>query len=127
MPVSTQTRHLEAYRDYLAVLARHLDPQLRRRLDPSDVVQQTLLHAHRHRDQFCGRTEGEWLAWLRAILANTLASALSSKAAAGAAGSASCARLPAKLQALLARTLSLQYNRSRLGGHRSRRPGPSVE
>jgi RNA polymerase sigma-70 factor (ECF subfamily) len=39
------------------------------------VVQQALLQAHRHREQFRGRTEGEWLGWLRAILANKLAEA----------------------------------------------------
>jgi RNA polymerase sigma-70 factor (ECF subfamily) len=49
--------------------------RLRAKLDASDVVQQAILQAHERRDQFRGRTEGEWLAWLRAILANTLAAA----------------------------------------------------
>jgi RNA polymerase sigma-70 factor (ECF subfamily) len=67
---------LERYRDYLILLARsNLDSRLRGQVDLSDVVQQTLLKAHAKRGQFRGTTEGQWLAWLRAILANDLAEA----------------------------------------------------
>ena len=73
-PTGPPPRELEPYRDYLRLLARlHLDPRLRGRADPSDLVQQTLLQAHAHRDQFRGRTEAEFKGWLRAILANQLA------------------------------------------------------
>jgi len=67
---------LERYRAYLGLLARAQPPApLRGQLGASDIVQQTLLHAHANRSQFRGRTEAEWLAWLRAILANALAAA----------------------------------------------------
>jgi RNA polymerase sigma-70 factor (ECF subfamily) len=65
---------LDGYRSYLRLLARlHLDEPLRGRVAPSDIVQQTLLKAHAARAQFRGQTEAERLAWLRQILAHTLA------------------------------------------------------
>jgi RNA polymerase sigma-70 factor, ECF subfamily len=72
---NNQERPFERYRDYLMVLARlHLGSRLRAKLDPSDIVQQTILCAHDRRSQFRGANEAEWLGWLRAILANTVAS-----------------------------------------------------
>jgi RNA polymerase sigma-70 factor (ECF subfamily) len=65
---------LGRYRDYLRLLARlHLDPRLQGKVDPSDVVQEALLKAQKCLEQFRGTTEGEQAAWLRAILATTLA------------------------------------------------------
>jgi RNA polymerase sigma-70 factor (ECF subfamily) len=68
---------LERYRNYLHFLARlQLDPRLKGKLDASDVVQETLLQAHRRLEQFRGRTEPELMAWLRRILANVMAGAV---------------------------------------------------
>jgi RNA polymerase sigma-70 factor (ECF subfamily) len=65
---------LEKYRGYLGLLARlWLDRRLRGKLDQSDLVQQVLLKAHQSADQFQGRGEDELAAWLRQILANTMA------------------------------------------------------
>jgi RNA polymerase sigma-70 factor (ECF subfamily) len=65
---------LESYRDYLTVLARM---QIRRRLqgkaDPSDLVQETFLHASRDFGQFRGASHKEFAGWLRQILAARLA------------------------------------------------------
>lgn len=62
------------YRDYLILLARSQFPErLQARLDASDVVQQTLLEAHRDLEQFRGTTSAEMAGWLRQILARNLA------------------------------------------------------
>ena len=64
-------------RDYLRMLARvGLDPRLRAKLDASDVVQQTLLEAHRDWDQYRGGSAGERFAWLKQILARNLSNLL---------------------------------------------------
>lgn len=69
-------RVLEPYRDYLHLLARvGIDPRLRSRVDPSDVVQQTMLQAVKAQGQFRGLVEEQRGAWLRQILARNLAMA----------------------------------------------------
>jgi RNA polymerase sigma-70 factor (ECF subfamily) len=67
-------RLLECYRDYLALLARvQISRNLQGRVDPSDVVQETFLAAHRDFPGFRGRTEAELVSWLRQILVARLA------------------------------------------------------
>lgn len=63
----------DRYRHYLDALARaQLGRHLRTKCDASDLVQQTLLEAHRDFGGFQGQHEGELLAWLRRILAHNL-------------------------------------------------------
>lgn len=60
-------------RSYLGFAARaQVESWLRLKVDASDLVQQTLLEAHRDFDRFAGATEQEWLAWLRKILAHNV-------------------------------------------------------
>jgi RNA polymerase sigma-70 factor (ECF subfamily) len=62
------------FQPWLKLLARlQLDNQLQGKLDPSDLVQQTLLEACKAFPQFRGQTEAELAAWLRQILAHVLA------------------------------------------------------
>jgi RNA polymerase sigma-70 factor (ECF subfamily) len=70
-------RAVDRYRSYLYLLARaHIGARHQAKIDPSDVVQQSLLDAHQKQTQFRGKTEAEWMAWLRQILANNLADAI---------------------------------------------------
>jgi len=65
---------LEHYRNYLFVLASaQIQRRLQPRVSPSDVVQETMLRAHRRFGQFRGQTERELLGWLRRILLTSLA------------------------------------------------------
>ena len=67
----------ERFRGYLRYLARtQFDERLRDRLDPSDIVQQSMLQAHAARDEFRGTTDAERCAWLRQILARVLTHAV---------------------------------------------------
>jgi RNA polymerase sigma-70 factor (subfamily 1) len=69
-------RSLECYRSYLHLLARLRLRFLPGTLDASDIVQDALLKAHARQGQFRGHSEGEWRAWLRRILANTVTDAI---------------------------------------------------
>src|SRR5262245_32587547 len=67
-------RLLQLYSNYLIILARtQLDERIRARVSPSDIVQETLLEAHRDFGGFRGRSATEFLAWLRQILVHNLA------------------------------------------------------
>jgi RNA polymerase sigma-70 factor, ECF subfamily len=61
-------------RSYLGFVARsQVETWLRRKVDASDLVQETMLEAYRDFDRFQGGTEKEWLAWLKKILAHNAA------------------------------------------------------
>lgn len=65
---------LEKYWPYLIRLARmNLSQELQGKFDASDLVQHTLLEAHRKRAQFRGQCEAEMAAWLRQMLVFALA------------------------------------------------------
>jgi RNA polymerase sigma-70 factor, ECF subfamily len=56
-------------RSYLGFVARsQIETSLRRKVDASDLVQETMLEAYRDFERFEGHSEQEWLAWLRRIL-----------------------------------------------------------
>ncbi|MBI4606760.1 MAG: sigma-70 family RNA polymerase sigma factor [Planctomycetes bacterium] len=66
------------FEGYLRTLTElWIDPRLRSRLEPSDVVQAVLLKAFKARGQLRARNDAGVAAWLRQILRNTLSTALS--------------------------------------------------
>ncbi len=65
---------LRPFQPWLRMLARvQVESRFHAKFDPSDIVQQTLLEAVRAFPAFRGRTEAEFAAWLRQILARALA------------------------------------------------------
>jgi RNA polymerase sigma-70 factor, ECF subfamily len=61
------------YHQYLWLLAQaQLGRLVRAKCDASDIVQMTMLEAHRDFQQFAGHEEAELLAWMRRILAHNL-------------------------------------------------------
>jgi len=70
----SRERLFEVCRNYLGFIARaQVESWLRVKVDASDVVQQTMLEAHRDFDRFAGDSEKEWLGWLRKILSHNVA------------------------------------------------------
>jgi RNA polymerase sigma-70 factor, ECF subfamily len=62
-------RTIQPFRQFLLMIAeRELAPELKTKEGASDLVQDTLLEAHRHFPQFEGQTEAELRAWLRRLL-----------------------------------------------------------
>lgn len=74
---SAKDRLLESYRTYLRrVVRRSIGRDLRGKLDGSDIVQVTLIEAHRDFDQFDSSTHSALQRWLGRLLRNNLADAL---------------------------------------------------
>ncbi len=70
---AAQAELLSLFASYLKMLASmHVQGPLQRRVSASDLVQDTLLEAHRDFAKFRGRSEKEFLSWLRRILLNNL-------------------------------------------------------
>lgn len=68
---------LKSYSSYLTLIARmQIGKRLQAKLDEDDIVQETFLEAHRQFAHFRGNSEGELTAWLRMILAGTMAASL---------------------------------------------------
>ena len=74
---ATDEIDLERYRDYLKLLASaQLGKRYERRVDASDIVQATLLDAHRNRGLFRGEDSLALAGWLRSILSNNIIDAV---------------------------------------------------
>lgn len=75
---------LQFYFNYLTVLAStQLDNRLKKRVSPSDLVQETMLAAHRDFGAFRGQSPQELVGWLRQILINVLHGAIARHVKAG--------------------------------------------
>jgi RNA polymerase sigma-70 factor, ECF subfamily len=69
MPDTRDNGDLAGFRDWLMALARAQIPvDLRGRIDPSDIVQETLFHALRDDKRTHERSAAQTMAWLRTIL-----------------------------------------------------------
>lgn len=65
---------LRNYEPYLKLLARvQMESRFAAKFDPSDLAQQAMIQAVRDFKSFRGKTDAEFAAWLRQILAHVLA------------------------------------------------------
>jgi len=65
-----RNRLFTACRSFVGLCARaHLEKRLQRKVDASDLVQQSMLDAHRGFEDFDGTTSEEWFAWLNRVVA----------------------------------------------------------
>ena len=68
---------IEPYRDYLLMLARvQIGPKYRAKIDPEEIVNQTLFEAHRKREQFWGLEHSERAACLKRMLSDNVKDAI---------------------------------------------------
>jgi RNA polymerase sigma-70 factor (ECF subfamily) len=66
---NARNRLFAAGRSFAAIIARvQLHRRLETKVDPSDLVQQSLLEAHKGFENFQGQTLHDWLAWLKQIV-----------------------------------------------------------
>lgn len=71
--VDARERLLESYRTYLrSVCVRKIPARLRGKVDPSDLVQETLHAAHQNFDNFESDTHSELQAWLTTLVNNRI-------------------------------------------------------
>lgn len=69
----TEGESFDKFRSYLRLLANmQIDKRVRSKVDASDIVQQTMLQAHKARQQFRGENDAQRAAWLRQILVRNL-------------------------------------------------------
>ena len=72
-----ESESFERFRDFLLMLARaQIGPKYRAKIDPEEIVNQTLFDAHRQRDRFRGSSEGELVAWLKRMLGDNVKDAI---------------------------------------------------
>ena len=76
--VVNKIKELGQYRSYLRRKAMGISPQYRGKIEPSDIVQQTLMEAHQKIDQFRGSSEPEMANWLSQMLSHNIADAVRS-------------------------------------------------
>jgi len=59
----------EKCRAYVGFMARsQMENWMNAKIDASDLIQQTMMDAHQGFDQFRGKSEAEWIGWLKKIL-----------------------------------------------------------